>query len=234
MTAQLELERILDDFLVACADALADHLRDAALRDTKHVPQRRVTRVSRRYSDMPTPLRLLAAAAILATALGGAFILGGTINRQTTPEPSPHPSPATLDDAAVVLGSHPAGRYVADRGSAYGFAGGEVSLTIPGPNSQSLVVTAPNGRLVLTGNIDNTGNRAILSATERCPEPGTYDWAVTDENLTFELTRVADSCADRVAFLEGAWRRNSMALQGVPGQRYELPLNGQTLALTIP
>ena len=76
MTAQLDIERVLDDFLAEGASDLSDHVLDAALDDVSTTRQRRAWRVPRRYSDMPTPLRLMAAAAILAAALGGAFLLG--------------------------------------------------------------------------------------------------------------------------------------------------------------
>jgi hypothetical protein len=93
MTAQLELERILDEFIGEGTNELSDHVLEAALRDTEHIQQRRAWRVPRRYSDMPTPLRLLAAAAIIATAMGGAFLLGGSFRNDATPNPLPTPTP---------------------------------------------------------------------------------------------------------------------------------------------
>ena len=75
MTAQLDLERVLDDFLGDGSSELSDHVLDAALNDIARTRQRRALSVPRRFSDMPTPVRLLAAAAILAAgvAIGTMF-----------------------------------------------------------------------------------------------------------------------------------------------------------------
>ena len=88
MTAQLDIDRLLDDFLGDGANGLSDRVLDAALGDIETTRQRRAWRVPRR-SDMPTPLRLLAAAAILAAALGGAFLLGGNLNQTARTEAGP-------------------------------------------------------------------------------------------------------------------------------------------------
>jgi hypothetical protein len=109
MTAQLDLERVLDDFLGDGSSELSDHVLDAALNDIARTRQRRVLSVPRRFSDMPTPVRLLAAAAILAAAMGGAFLLGGTLRNDQSPsqvrttEPSPNP---TSSSAMLPAGSH--------------------------------------------------------------------------------------------------------------------------------
>ena len=110
MTAQLDIERVLDDFLGDGTDELSDRVLEAALRDTEHIRQRRAHGVPRRFSDMPTPLRLLAAAAILATALGGAFLLGGSLRNdaQLTPTPSPDVQPTVAPPEGGIL---PPGRH---------------------------------------------------------------------------------------------------------------------------
>ena len=87
MTAQLELDRILDAFLGEGPTSCPDRVLDAALADITTTRQRRAWRVPRRYSDMPTPLRLLAAAAILAAAVGGVFVLGSSLRNDAPPTP---------------------------------------------------------------------------------------------------------------------------------------------------
>jgi hypothetical protein len=234
MTAQLELERILDEFLGEGTDELSDHVLEAALGDVTHTQQRRAWRVPRRFSDMPTPVRLLAVAAVLAAALGGAFILGGTLTRESTPEPAPQPIPTAVDDEPLPIGVDPAGRYSAHRGAAFGWAAGDVGLHIPGSGSRALVASGPDGRDILVGTIQNTGNRATLSATDRCPEPGTYDWALTQGSLAIELTPVEDRCEERSALLAGAWNRVSIQQLVAPGRRYGLPVNDKVLSFTLP
>ena len=54
MTAQLDIDRLLDDFLGEGTDQLSDHVLDAALGDIETTRQRRAWRVPRRY---PTCLR---------------------------------------------------------------------------------------------------------------------------------------------------------------------------------
>ena len=99
MTAQLDIERVLDDFLADSADELSDRVLEAALHDTERIRQRRAWRTPRRFSDMTTPVRLVAAAAIVTAALGGAFLLGGGFRNDATPNPLPTPT-ATPEPAS--------------------------------------------------------------------------------------------------------------------------------------
>ena len=60
MTAQFELERILDDFLGEGTDELSADVLEAALLDVRYTDQRRAHPVPRRTDDVSPPLRLLA------------------------------------------------------------------------------------------------------------------------------------------------------------------------------
>jgi len=79
MTAQFELERILDDFLGEGTDELSADVLEAALLDVRYTDQRRAHPGPRRTEDMSSPLRLLAVAAILVAGVGGAVILGSSV-----------------------------------------------------------------------------------------------------------------------------------------------------------
>jgi hypothetical protein len=225
MTAQLELERILDDFLAEGADELSDHVLDAALRDTKHIHQRRAWRVSWRYSDMPTPLRLLAAAAILATAMGGAFILGGTLNRQPPPEPAPDPNPSALDSRAEEIGLNRGGDWTATRAAVFGSVAGEYRLLLD--EDQTIIARGPDDHEILIGTLGGNPpeGQVILGPTQSCTGEGSYAAAFSEDNRKLTLALVNDDCADRTALLKGEWLRQSILHPLVPGQRYTIDLD---------
>jgi hypothetical protein len=107
MTDRRELDRLLGAYFADGTDELADRVIDAALDQIDHTRQRRALRLPRRFPTMTMPIRLAAAAAIGALAVGGAFYLlkpgqpavGG-------PSPAPTPQvPATPDAAGGGSGS---------------------------------------------------------------------------------------------------------------------------------
>ena len=101
MTDRRELDRLLGAYFADGTDELADRVIDAALDQIDHTRQRRALRMPRRFPTMTMPIRLAAAAAIGALAVGGAFYLlkpgqpavGG-------PSPAPTPQVSATPDAA--------------------------------------------------------------------------------------------------------------------------------------
>jgi hypothetical protein len=234
MTARLDIDRVLDDFLAEGTGELSDRVLAAALTDIKHTPQRRALRVPRRYSDMPTPLRLLVAAALIATAMGGAFLLGGSFNREPAPEPSLSPTPPAPAGDAQRIGSAPGGRYTASRPVAFGLPAGDYALELR--DGEPLIVSGPANREILLGSVTNTAEgRAELGSTDRCAESGTYDYALSEDGRTFSIETVEDSCTDRAAILHGDWQRDTINHELVPGQSYAVDIGaGKHMQFTIP
>jgi hypothetical protein len=70
MNRRIDAERILDAFLAPESDRLPDRVIDAALSDIARTPQRHALRVPWRFPNMPTYMKLAAAAA-LVIAVGG-------------------------------------------------------------------------------------------------------------------------------------------------------------------
>jgi len=69
MTQRLDIERLLDDYLVDGTNELADRVIDAALDQIEYTHQRRRSLVPRRFTTMTMPIRLAAAAVIGALLL---------------------------------------------------------------------------------------------------------------------------------------------------------------------
>jgi hypothetical protein len=121
MTGQLDLDRVLDAFLADGPRQIPDRVVNAALTEIEHTHQRPGLPAPWRFFEMPNSLKLtIAAAAVLAVALGGAFLLGrggqpgvGAIPPSASATPTPAsatPTPAAVtitfsDDACEVTGA---------------------------------------------------------------------------------------------------------------------------------
>jgi hypothetical protein len=208
MTAQLDIDRVLDDFLADGAHRLSAQVLDAALGDIETTRQRRAWRVPRR-SDMPTPMRLLAAAAILA-ALGGAFLLGGNLKQTTPPEPSPPPQPTSAADVQPIeIGSEINGTWVSYSPAVFGSAAGDYTMTLT--NTPSLMVKGPDGRDIFLGLLDNTARgRADLGPIDSCAERGAYTFELSDDFRSLTVEAVSDACTERAKLLASSWVRASI------------------------
>jgi hypothetical protein len=220
MTAQLDIDRLLDDFLADGAHQLSDHVLDAALGDIESTRQRRAWRVPRR-SDMPTPLRLLAAAALLAAALGGAFLLGGNLRQTTPPEPAPSPRPSTTTEVTPIeLGAALNGQWVSYSPAVFGSQAGDYVMTLS--NEAGLLIHAPDGREIFLGTFGSRqpDGRVLLGTTDRCDSPGTYSYETSADHLNMTIDVVSDTCADRVELLASTWIRTSIGDTLAPNQRY--------------
>jgi len=151
MTAQLELERILDDFLGEGTDELSADVLEAALLDVRYTDQRRAHPVPRRTDDVSPPLRLLAVAAILVAAVGGAVMLGNSIRNDATPTPAltpmpnANPLPSAADDGPMAIGANVHGRWTASRPAAFASPAGDYDLDFP--DDGALTATARNGEV---------------------------------------------------------------------------------------
>ena len=224
MTAQLDIDRVLDDFLADGAHQLSDHVLDAALGDIERTRQRRAWRVPRR-SDMPTPLRLLAAAALLAAALGGAFLLGGNLNQTTPPEPPPLPKPSAASDLEPIeLGSDLDGTWVSYSPAVFGSQDGDYVMTLS--DDPKVVVIAPDDREIFLGTLadDQPQGRVVFGPTDRCEGSGTYTYELSGDHLSLSMQLVGDTCAERAALLDGTWVRRSIQQAVAPNQKYTYDL----------
>ena len=93
------LDLVLDAFLADGPEQIPDRVVDAALNEVEHTHQRRAPRVPWRFSVMPNSIKIAAAAAaVVAVAVGGLFLLRpggepGAGGNQPSPSPTPHASP---------------------------------------------------------------------------------------------------------------------------------------------
>jgi hypothetical protein len=214
MTAQFELERILDDFLGEGTDELSADVLEAALLDVRYTDQRRAHPVPRRTDDVSPPLRLLAVAAILVAAVGGAVMLGNSIRNDATPTPAltpmpnANPLPSAADDGPIAIGANVHGRWTASRPAAFASPAGDYDLDFP--DDGALTATARNGevrRLDLIPDLSEAG-QLKLSGTQGCQDKATYEYTLARDFRTLHFEKVDDACADRSALLAGDWSRS--------------------------
>ena len=210
MTAQLDIDRVLDDFLADGAHRLSAQVLDAALGDIETTRQRRAWRVPRR-PDMPTPMRLLAAAAILAAALGGAFLLGGNLKQTTPPEPAPPPQPTSAAELQPIeIASEINGTWVSYSPAVFGSQAGDYTMKLT--KTPSLMVNGPDGRDVWLGLLDSKEPRGWFNLGPRdgCAERGTYTYELSEDFRTLTVELVSDACAERATLLASSWVRSSI------------------------
>lgn len=175
---------------------------------------------------MPTPLRLLAAAAILVAALGGAFLLGGNMKQATPPEPAPPPLPTSAAEVQPIeIGSEINGTWVSYSPAVFGSPAGDYTMKLT--STPSLMVKGPDGRDIWLGLLDNKQPRGWFNLGPRdgCAERGTYTYELSEDfrDLTVEL--VSDACAERTKLLASSWVRTSIDDSLDLGQPYTVDLN---------
>ncbi len=232
MTSQLELERILDDYLGDGTDELADHVLAAAFLTIDHTRQRRALRVPWRNNSMPTPLRLLVAATLLATALGGAYVLGG-LNPNLQVQPPPSPTQTAPSSDPVAIGATPGGTWVADRPAAFDAEAGQYELTLL--DGADAVATAPGDRDILLGSVafGSPTGEATLGPIGGCADAGLYRFSVSVDVRTLTVDAVGDSCVPRATVLAGTWTRTAIREQLKPNERYSAALE-PALSFVVP
>ena len=207
MTAKTDFDRVLDAFLAEGPETIPDRVIDEALSEINRTPQRPAIRLPRSVSRMPASLRLLAVAAVIATATGIAFTLAGG----TRPPTPPSPPPASAFDGTLsipLIGSWtsnltaasglPAGRYQLDLAIDAGLAGpdaGAIPISLGGVKS-------------IASNIINFG------PTGSCRDTGGYSWSLARDRFELTLRAAGDTCASRRSALTlSTWRRYAV---GVP------------------
>ena len=203
MTAQkLDLDRVLDDFL---ADSTQGSCRIAcstlALGDIEtHPSSGGAWRVPRR-SDMPVPLRLLAAA---APPCGGGRRRVPSRRKPETDDSARACPVATADHGGrhtIEIGSEINGTWVSYSPAVFGSQTGDYTMTLT--RSPSLAVKGPDGRDIFLGLLDREQpkGRAVLGTTDLCSGPGTYTYALSDDFHEMTIGQVSDSCAERAKLL---------------------------------
>ena len=213
---------------------LSDRALTDALSEIDHTRQLGAHVVPWRYSEMPTPVRLLLVAALLMAVSAGAALLisaGGLI---PTPEPTPTTDEPVTSGPGMVIGTDPSGGWSANRPAAFGNPTGDWQLNF-GPRDTFLVARSADGQDVLLGSMTGNGaNGTTLGPTDRCPEAGDYEHHVSDNTRIFSISVVADTCADRATLLAGDWTRLHVDAWLQTGDRYRLVGDGVTLDLTVP
>ncbi len=115
MSTDRDVNRIVRSWLEEGVTALPDRVLDTVLDQLPATPQRRAWMPARRLSDMNAFTKLaLAAAAVVALAVAGLYLLPRQGGVGTSPTPSPVPSPTPTPIALPASGPLQPGTYTID------------------------------------------------------------------------------------------------------------------------
>lgn len=216
MTGLRDIERVLDSWFEG-DDRIPGRVIDRALENIERIPQRRARRVPRRYSDMPTSLRLLGLAAALAVVGGAAFLVAGVIR------------PPDRTGSTDLLAST-AATWSASRPAVFGHEAGTYGFD----TYSDLVAFAPDGSVIPLGPVISwDGVTAVIGLIPQCLEQSTYRFTLAADYLTGTATAVSESCTDRRALIEGSWQRVEADRGLEVNHRYTLDM-GLHVSFTVP
>jgi hypothetical protein len=233
MTQPREIEGVLDRWFADGPRELSDRALGAALSEIDQTRQLGAHVVPWRYSEMPTPMRLLLVAALMAASAGAAFILAGGANPDVPPS-SPGPSTASSGPPELI-GNSFAGDWVAERAAVFGLEAGEYNMRIPEPAS-FLFAGRPGEADFILGSISTIVPYEVtdLGPTDRCPNVGRYSHELSADTKRLTITVDDDPCVDRATLLAGEWVRTWIDRQVIPGTAYSVAVAGATVDLTVP
>jgi hypothetical protein len=108
MTRQLDIERILDDYLAVGTNELADHVLDAALDDIDHTSQRRSWWPTRGFAhtNLLAKTAIAAAAVLVVAIVGSNFLPGSGTGAGPTPAPTASPRPLPTNGDRLSAGTY--------------------------------------------------------------------------------------------------------------------------------
>jgi hypothetical protein len=220
MRGPRDIERVLDRWFEG-DDRVPSRVIDRALENIERIPQRRATRGPRRFTDMPTSLRLLGLAAALAVIGGATYLVAGSM--RSTDEPG---GPTNLLDAPST--------WSASRPAVFGYQAGVYEFDTYDSKVKARA-PLPDGRAIALGNVvSSDGSTAVLGPTADCPDEATYRYATSADFLTFTVTPVVDSCDDRRLLLTGDWHHLWTDIGLKIGDEYILDMGGLEARLTVP
>lgn len=231
MTQQRDVEIVVGRWLADGPTEAADRVLLGALTDIERTPQRGAHVVPWRYNEMPTLIRLVLVAALMAASAGAALFAAGQFGQDTSPPPS---RDVDQGGPGVLIGSDAQGDWTADRQATFGSAAGEYRLIIRGQVGH-LLAESPDGRQILLGSISLPSEGVVdLGSTDRCPTSGTHGFEVADDGNNLTVTLRDDECADRATLLDGEWERQVVDWIIRPGERYRAEMPGFIVDVTTP
>jgi hypothetical protein len=182
---------------------------------------------------MPTTVRLLLVAALMAASAGAAIFVAGAVHNEppnATPSPSP---PITLGEGALI-GADPQGTWSAERAATFESEAGTFHLIVRAP-VEFVFAETPSGADILVGSVNVASDGVVeFGSTDRCKSAGSYTFAVSDDGDKLTLGTVVDECADRATLLAGDWSREWMEWRLEGGTRYRLPMDRMSVDVTVP
>ena len=213
MNRNRDIERVLDAWFVEGPSVMPDRLLLAVFDQVDRVPQRRLSRLTLRLSEMTPRLRLLAAAAaaIVIAVVGFALIDRAPLNN-VGPSHSPTAAPSfgpTFDPTlpGAILGrwngsSRDVPGMQAGAGTSILFDAGTIEF------AQANQLARPRFASAAAAVGENLLEVTTIEEDSYCTvgDVGRYAWQRSVGGKTLDVTVEADDCANRENAFVGAWR----------------------------
>jgi hypothetical protein len=211
MNRHPDIDRTLEAFFLDGPSQMPDRLFQAVLDQVERVPQRRLTRLKLRFTDMSTTARWIAAGAAAVLVVGVGF---AALGRGPTEVPGATASPSA--DASA---------------SASAKASADVPTILRHPMLAEHRATAPapagqDRSIIQFGQSTFLYNEGLLQSTASAPEvdeislvsdrangcevgdAGRYSWSATGGGSTITFALLEDDCDARAAVIPGEWLRS--------------------------
>ena len=211
MNRERDIERVLETWLVDGSSAMPDRLFQAVFDQVERVPQRRLSRLTLRFTDMTPRIRLFTAlAAALVVVLVGAYavsrIPSNVVGPPQSPTAAPTPTPATIPSGLSEMwmgGAHALPGKAAGVGVALVFSGSDdFWMRQAAGNSAHLLEStavflgADQLQLWTDEDVANCSARSV----------GLYTWSLSPSGRILTLDPAGnDACADRGAAVPGTY-----------------------------
>jgi len=209
MKRQGNIDGVLEAWFLDGPMEMPDRLFEAVFDQVERVPQRRLSRLQLRFSDMSPTARLLVAAGATILLLGVGVAAVGAL--RSTPSTVPTVPAPSASSSAGVAGPPVAGEL------RYGFVG-EFRSDPPAPTAQDRSIIrftdrdfTYNGTLLESEVSSPSANTVVFrskqSADCTTDDEGEYTWSGSPGLTKITFTLVSDDCDARAAVVAGDWLR---------------------------
>jgi hypothetical protein len=217
MNRQGSIDGILEAWFLDGPNEMPDRVFQAVFDQVERAPQRRLSRLLLRFSDMSATTRLAAAgiAAVLVVGIGFAVLgRGPVVGPGTTASPSPSPSPSSTLEGRI-----PPGPLSADLEHVFL---GPNRATQGIPPGDRTILDFQGGRFIywsgdqrlLASDAGADGDIIELDALGgpgdcELHDIGRYRWSLSPGKNMLTLDGIEDDCATRMAALPGTYQRSA-------------------------
>jgi len=220
MNRQGSIDGVLEAWFLDGPNEMPDRVFEAVFDRVERAPQRPLSRLLLRFSDMSAPARLAAAGVATVLVVGVGFAVFGR-SSETAPAATPPPSttPDVSPTAGLAIGPIPAQLH-------HVFLGPQRDVPGVPAGDRTMLDFTNGGFLFWSGSqvflSSSTGADAetLLLVARSGPggcakgDVGRYRWSATPGGSLVTLEAVSDECAARLAAIPGTWQRSACLNRG--------------------